>query len=133
MGNEVDELAADPAGPEQQACRTTALHDPKFTANRCRAILQNLATFKMHRLRIAGLLSISTVHPVLGWQRYNREGATMKRTSSWVVGIVVLLLSSSSVLAQELATLKVTVNDQTGAVIPGTTIALKNSQTGVSR
>lgn len=57
----------------------------------------------------------------------------MKRTSSWVVGIVVLLSLSSNVLAQELATLKVTVSDQTGAVIPGTTVALKNSQTGVSR
>jgi hypothetical protein len=57
----------------------------------------------------------------------------MKRISFLIVGIFVLLLSSVSVLAQELATFKVTVNDQTGAVIPGATVALKNSQTGVSR
>src|SRR5437660_2696617 len=57
----------------------------------------------------------------------------MKRTSSWVVGIVVLLLLSGNVLAQELATLKVTVNDQSGAVIPGATITLKNTATGAKR
>src|SRR5438094_9397654 len=57
----------------------------------------------------------------------------MKRTSSWVVGIVVVLVLSGNVLAQELATLKVTVNDQTGAVIPGATIALKNTATGAKR
>src|SRR4029077_17078764 len=57
----------------------------------------------------------------------------MKRTSSWLVGIVVLLLSSGNVLGQELATFKVTVNDQTGAVIPGATVTLKNTQTGVNR
>src|SRR5437868_2809049 len=57
----------------------------------------------------------------------------MKRTSSWVVGIVVVLLLSGNVLAQELATLKVTVNDQTGAVIPGAAITLKNTATGAKR
>src|SRR5438132_4918045 len=57
----------------------------------------------------------------------------MKRTSSWVVGIVVVLLLSGNVLAQELATLKVTVNDQTGAVIPGATVTLKNTATGAKR
>src|SRR5437016_14569429 len=57
----------------------------------------------------------------------------MKRTSSWVVGIVVVLLLSGNVLAQELATLKVTVNDQTGAVIPGAAITLKNTVTGAKR
>jgi carboxypeptidase family protein len=57
----------------------------------------------------------------------------MKRTSLCLVGIIVLLLSSGNVLAQELATLKVTVNDQTGAVIPGATVAIKNGETGVSR
>ena len=57
----------------------------------------------------------------------------MKRTSHWLVGIVVLLLLSGSVLAQELAILKVTVNDKTGAVIPGATVAIKNAQTGVTR
>src|SRR5437899_3463081 len=57
----------------------------------------------------------------------------MKRTSSWVVGIVVVLLLSGNVLAQELATLKVTGNDQTGAVIPGATVTLKNTATGAKR
>src|SRR5438105_2141954 len=57
----------------------------------------------------------------------------MKRTSSWVVGIVVVLLLSGNVLAQELATLKVTVNDQTGAVIPGAAITLKNTATEAKR
>src|SRR2546430_10327689 len=57
----------------------------------------------------------------------------MKRTSSWVVGIVVVLLLSGNVLAQELATLKVTVNDQSGAVIPGATVTLKNTGTGAKR
>jgi hypothetical protein len=57
----------------------------------------------------------------------------MKRTSHWLIGIVVLLLLSGSVQAQELAILKVTVNDQTGAVIPGATVELKNAQTGVNR
>jgi Carboxypeptidase regulatory-like domain len=57
----------------------------------------------------------------------------MKRTSSCLVGMVVVLLFSGNVLAQELATLKVTVNDQTGAVIPGATVGIKNVETGVNR
>src|SRR5439155_12108283 len=57
----------------------------------------------------------------------------MKRTSSFLVGIVVVLLFSGNVLAQELATLKVTVNDQTGAVIPGATVGIKNVETSVNR
>ena len=59
----------------------------------------------------------------------------MKRTSSWSVGMVVIvyLFLSSNVLAQELATLKVTVNDQTGAVIPGATLTLRNKETGAKR
>src|SRR5438132_14389590 len=57
----------------------------------------------------------------------------MKRTSSWVVGIVVVLLLSGNVLAQELAPLNVTVNDQSGAVIPCATITLKNTATGAKR
>jgi hypothetical protein len=58
----------------------------------------------------------------------------MKRTSHCLVGIVVLLLLlSGAIQAQELATLKVTVNDQTGAVIPSAEVALKNAQTGVNR
>ena len=57
----------------------------------------------------------------------------MKRTSFCLVGIIVFLLFSGNVLAQELATLKVTVIDQTGAVIPGASVAIKNGETGVSR
>jgi len=57
----------------------------------------------------------------------------MKRTSLCLVGIIVFLLFSGNVLAQELATLKVTVIDQTGAVIPGASVAIKNGETGVSR
>ncbi|HLB90163.1 MAG TPA: carboxypeptidase-like regulatory domain-containing protein, partial [Terriglobales bacterium] len=59
----------------------------------------------------------------------------MKRTSSWSVAIAALVCVglSSSVLAQELATLKVTVSDQTGAVIAGATITLRNTETGARR
>src|SRR5712691_5992455 len=59
----------------------------------------------------------------------------MKRTSSWSVAIAALVCVgvSSSVLAQELATLKVTVSDQTGAVIAGATITLRNRETGARR
>src|SRR2546425_8506224 len=81
------------------------------------------------------LLNTSTVERSVVQAGYvsTARGATMKRTSSWVVGIVVLLLLSGNVLAQELATLKVTVNDQSGAVIPGATITLKNMATGAKR
>src|SRR5713101_6843774 len=81
------------------------------------------------------LLNTSTVERSVVQAGYGStaRGATMKRTSSWVVGIVVLLLLSGNVLAQELATLKVTVNDQTGAVIPGATVTLKNTATGAKR
>lgn len=57
----------------------------------------------------------------------------MKRASHWSVAIVVLLLLLGNVQGQELAILKLTVNDQTGAVIPGAEVALKNAQTGISR
>ena len=57
----------------------------------------------------------------------------MKRTSLCLFGIIVFLLFSGNVPAQELATLKVTVIDQTGAVIPGASVAIKNGETGVSR
>ena len=60
----------------------------------------------------------------------------MKRTSSWAVGAVVLFVCfafSLNALGQELATLKVTVNDQTGAVIPGANITLRNLETGARR
>ena len=58
----------------------------------------------------------------------------MKRTSSLSTAVVVLvLLVSSSVLGQQLATLKVTVSDPSGAVIPGATITLTNTETGAKR
>src|SRR6266571_4339977 len=81
------------------------------------------------------LLNTSTVERSVVQAGYvsTARGATMKRTSSWVVGIVVVLLLSGNVLAQELATLKVTVNDQSGAVIPGATVTLKNTATGAKR
>src|ERR1700745_741112 len=64
-----------------------------------------------------------------------RGGLTMKRIPSWSVGViaVVCLFLSSNVLAQELAILKLTVNDQTGAVIPDATVQLKNAETGINR
>jgi hypothetical protein len=59
----------------------------------------------------------------------------MKRIPSWSVAViaVICLFLSSNVQAEELAILKVTVNDQTGAVIPDATVALQNAQTGVNR
>src|SRR5438046_9699958 len=87
------------------------------------------------KLQAISLLKTSTVERSVVQAGYvsTARGSTMKRTSSWVVGIVVLLLLSGNVLAQELATLKVTVNDQSGAVIPGATITLKNTATGAKR
>jgi len=59
----------------------------------------------------------------------------MKRTSPWSVAVatIIYLLLSSNVFAQQLATLKVTVTDPSGAVIPGATITLKNTETGAQR
>ncbi len=50
-----------------------------------------------------------------------------------VISATVVLWLAGTVFAQELATLRVTVNDQTGAVIPGVTINLRNTQTGARR
>ncbi|PYX95600.1 MAG: hypothetical protein DMG71_08740, partial [Acidobacteria bacterium] len=58
---------------------------------------------------------------------------TMKRTSSWSVVVLLVCLVSSTVVAQQLATLKVTVSDPSGAVIPGATITLTNTETGAKR
>lgn len=49
-----------------------------------------------------------------------------------VLGLSILSCAGAT-LAQELATLKATVNDQTGAVIPGASITLTNSETGARR
>lgn len=50
----------------------------------------------------------------------------------WVFGLLILGLANS-LCAQDLATLKTTVNDQTGAVIPGASITTSNLQTGAKR
>ncbi|HTM89949.1 MAG TPA: carboxypeptidase-like regulatory domain-containing protein, partial [Terriglobales bacterium] len=58
----------------------------------------------------------------------------MRQTSLRLLGIALALVLLSALLAgQELATLRVTVQDQTGAVIPGATVSLKNTQTGALR
>ena len=51
---------------------------------------------------------------------------------SILVALVVVLLMGSA-FGQQLATLKLTVNDSTGAIVPGTSITLKNSETGAKR
>ena len=58
----------------------------------------------------------------------------MKRTSSLSIAVVVLgFLVSSSAVGQQLATLKVTISDPSGAVIPGAVITLTNTETGAKR
>lgn len=59
----------------------------------------------------------------------------MNRTASWSVAVATLvcLLLPTGALAQQLATLKVTVTDKSGAVIPGATITLKNTETSAQR
>ena len=50
------------------------------------------------------------------------------------LGLVLLLfVLAFSVPAQQLATLNVTVNDQSGAGVPGATLTLKNKDTGAVR
>ncbi len=49
-----------------------------------------------------------------------------------VVGSVILAFAGT-LYAQELATLKTTVSDQTGAVIPGATVTVTSRQTGAKR
>src|SRR5512146_3573719 len=61
-------------------------------------------------------------------------GGEMRRTSLRLLGVALaLVLFSALVAGQELATLRVTVQDQTGAVMPGATVSVKNTQTGVLR
>ncbi len=52
--------------------------------------------------------------------------------SIWAIAFAVVFLVASA-LGQQLATLKLTVNDSTGAIVPGTSITLKNSETGAKR
>ena len=49
-----------------------------------------------------------------------------------VVGSLILALAGA-LYGQELATLKATISDQTGAVIPGATVTVTNRQTGAKR
>jgi carboxypeptidase family protein/TonB-dependent receptor-like protein len=49
------------------------------------------------------------------------------------VSAVLALLLASNALAQELATLRVTVLDTSGGVIPGASVTLKSTQTGAAR
>jgi len=62
-------------------------------------------------------------------------GRTMIRVhfSKVRVALCFVLLLSTSVFAQQLATLKVTVTDQSGAAIAGATVSLQSSETGAKR
>jgi hypothetical protein len=55
-----------------------------------------------------------------------------RRGFSAVVGSLILVFAGT-LCAQELATLKTTVSDQSGAVIPGATVSVTNRQTGAKR
>jgi len=58
----------------------------------------------------------------------------MMRQNQWSCVLGLLILGFASCLfAQDLATLKTTVNDQTGAVILGASITITNAQTGAKR
>lgn len=52
--------------------------------------------------------------------------------SIWAIAFAVVFLVGSA-LGQQLATLKLTVNDLTGAIVPGTSVVLKNTETGAKR
>ncbi len=51
---------------------------------------------------------------------------------AWALALTILLFAAN-VFAQQLATLNVTVNDQSGAAVPAANITLKNKDTGVTR
>ena len=59
----------------------------------------------------------------------------MERISSrsWFAVAAVFALTASAAFAQQLATLKVTVTDSTGAVIPGATVTVRNTATDAKR
>ncbi|MGH9602573.1 MAG: carboxypeptidase regulatory-like domain-containing protein, partial [Terriglobales bacterium] len=52
--------------------------------------------------------------------------------SIWAIALAVVFLVGSA-LGQQLATLKLTVNDATGAIVPGASVVLKNTDTGAKR
>ncbi len=47
--------------------------------------------------------------------------------------VAILVLSASTLVAQQLATLKISVTDPSGAVLPGATVTLKSLETGAKR
>ena len=69
------------------------------------------------------------------WNQSAKPGGKMIRNlfGKVTAALCFAVLLSTGILAQQLATLKVTVNDQSGAVIPGATITLQSSETGAKR
>src|SRR5215831_13779178 len=61
------------------------------------------------------------------------KGGNMKRTIAVLMGLLILLLCSTTVWAQVTAQISGTVKDQTGAVLPGVEVTASNTGTGVSR
>src|SRR5579863_1094703 len=67
-------------------------------------------------------------------RRFRKKEILMRAFSTALLLLCLLLLSRSAMLgAQELATLTVTVADQTGATIPRAQLTLKNVSTGATR
>lgn len=54
-------------------------------------------------------------------------------TLSWVVLLGVLVFATQFAIAQSTATLRGTVTDQTGAMVPNATITARNQATGIER
>lgn len=57
----------------------------------------------------------------------------MRATHFVLIFSLSVLLLLGTLHAQNLATLKVTVTDPTGAVIPGVTVSVTNTETGAKR
>ncbi|MGA8866535.1 MAG: carboxypeptidase regulatory-like domain-containing protein [Candidatus Sulfotelmatobacter sp.] len=51
----------------------------------------------------------------------------------WILGTCLLVLAAGLAAAQDTASLTGTVRDTTGALVPGATVAIKNTETGTSR
>src|SRR3989338_3357020 len=58
---------------------------------------------------------------------------SLRGMSVWVFALFVLSISEGSALAQNTGTILGTVKDQTGAVLPGASISIRNVETGSSR
>src|SRR5262245_52257322 len=78
--------------------------------------------------------SISTQHASLA-VRYGMKGEAMstKRVLSLLLGIALGFVMSSSAWAQATAQISGTVQDQSGAVLPGVQVTATQTETGVSR